>query len=66
MDTPNAPPSNAAFMGSVKPVKRIFDTLLERMSDDEIVAVLAYELGLPYTRILATFGSANCGDGLLL
>ena len=38
--------SNAAFMGIGKTREVIlFDTLLERMSDDEIVAVLAHELG---------------------
>ena len=38
--------SNAAFMGIGKTREAIlFDTLLERMSDDEILAVLAHELG---------------------
>jgi STE24 endopeptidase len=38
--------SNAAFMGIGKTREVIlFDTLLERMSDDEILAVLAHELG---------------------
>ena len=38
--------SNAAFTGIGKTREVIlFDTLLERMSDDEIVAVLAHELG---------------------